>query len=126
MKIIAFYYLSFILSQKMMNGGEMGFTEWTNVKRAKPSFKGHYQPRIPLNKNYYNLTDVNALKWQADIAKKYGVYGFCYYHYWFDGHMLMEKPMEIMLQNKEVDLPFCICWRTKTGQKRGHSIVEKY
>ena len=117
MKIIAFYLPQFHSFPENDEWWGKGFTEWTNVKRAKPSFKGHYQPRIPLNKNYYNLTDVNALKWQADIAKKYGVYGFCYYHYWFDGHMLMEKPMEIMLQNKEVDLPFCICWANENWTK---------
>lgn len=117
MKIIAFYLPQFHAFPENDEWWGKGFTEWTNVKSAKPLFKGHYQPRIPLNKNYYNLTDVNALKWQADIAKKYGIYGFCYYHYWFDGHMLMEKPMELMLENKEVDLPFCICWANENWTK---------
>ena len=117
MKIIAFYLPQFHAFPENDEWWGKGFTEWTNVKSAKPLFKGHYQPRIPLNKNYYNLTDVNALKWQADIAKKYGIYGFCYYHYWFDGHMLMENPMELMLENKEVDLPFCICWANENWTK---------
>ena len=117
MKIIAFYLPQFHAFPENDEWWGKGFTEWTNVKSAKPLFKGHYQPRVPLNKNYYNLTDVNALKWQADIAKKYGIYGFCYYHYWFDGHMLMEKPMELMLENKEVDLPFCICWANENWTK---------
>ena len=117
MKIIAFYLPQFHAFPENDEWWGKGFTEWTNVKSAKPLFKGHYQPRIPLNKNYYNLTDVNALKWQADIAKKHGIYGFCYYHYWFDGHMLMEKPMELMLENKEVDLPFCICWANENWTK---------
>ena len=117
MKIIAFYLPQFHAFPENDEWWGKGFTEWTNVKSAKPLFKGHYQPRVPLNKNYYNLTDVNALKWQADIAKKHGIYGFCYYHYWFDGHMLMEKPMELMLENKEVDLPFCICWANENWTK---------
>ena len=87
-----------------------GFTEWTNVKKAKPLFEGHYQPRIPLNNNYYNLSDVETLKWQAKIAKEHGIYGFCFYHYWFNGHLLLEKPMELLLQHPEIDINYCISW----------------
>lgn len=75
------------------------------------------QPRVPLGGNYYNLLDDNVKIWQADLAKKYGVYGFCYYHYWFNGKMLLEKPMEQMLANKEVDIPFCICWANEPWTK---------
>ena len=62
-----------------------GFTEWVNVKNAKPIFDGHRQPRVPLNNNYYNLLDRDTKLWQRDLAKEYGIYGFCYYHYWFNG-----------------------------------------
>lgn len=109
-----------------------GFTEWTNVKKAKPLYEGHMQPRVPLGGNYYNLLDDNVKIWQADLAKKYGVYGFCYYHYWFNGKMLLEKPMEQMLANKEVDIPFCICWANEpwtkawVGDERKLLIAQEY
>lgn len=110
MKIIAYYLPQF---HEIPENNEMwgkGFTEWVNVKKAKPLFEGHQQPVEPLNDNYYNLLDVNVIKWQATIAKKYGIYGFCFYHYWYNGHMLLEKPTEIFLHDKTIDLPFCICW----------------
>lgn len=90
------------------------------------------QPRVPLGGNYYNLLDDNVKIWQADLAKKYGVYGFCYYHYWFNGKMLLEKPMEQMLANKEVDIPFCICWANEpwtkawVGDERKLLIAQEY
>lgn len=117
MKIIAYYLPQFHTFPENDAWWGEGYTEWTSVKSAVPIFDNHYQPRIPLNHNYYTLTDVEVLKWQAEIAKKHGVYGFCYYHYWFEGKMLMEKPMELMLQNKEVDIPFCICWANHTWTK---------
>lgn len=101
-----------------------GFTEWVNVKNAKPIFDGHRQPRVPLNNNYYNLLDRDTKLWQRNLAKEYGIYGFCYYHYWFNGKMLLEKPCEQILADKELDLPFCFCWANEawsmewTGQKK--------
>ena len=110
MKIIAFYLPQFHEIPENNEWWGNGFTEWVNVKAAKPLFKGHEQPRIPLNKNYYNLLDNNTIRWQIDLAKKYGVYGFCFYHYWFDGHMLLQKPMEIMKNDSNLNIPYCICW----------------
>lgn len=87
-----------------------GFTEWTNVKGATPLFEGHNQPRIPLDNNYYDLSDVETLKWQCRLAREYGIYGFCMYHYWFNGHLLLEKPMEMLLAHPEIDINYCISW----------------
>lgn len=88
-----------------------GFTEWTNTKPAKPFFEGHYQPHEPHDDiGYYDLSDVNVMIKQAKMAKEYGIYGFSYYYYWFDGRKIMEKPLENMLNNPEVDIPFCLFW----------------
>ena len=110
MKIIPLYLPQFHQIPENDEWWGEGFTEWTNVKKAKPLFEGHYQPRIPLNKNYYDLTEVEVLKWQCEIARKHGIYGFCFYHYWFNGKLLLEKPMEILLGHKEIDINYCISW----------------
>ena len=117
MKIIAFYLPQFHNIPENDEWWGDGFTEWVNVKAAKPLFEGHQQPKVPLNDNYYNLLDDNVKIWQAKIAKEHGVYGFCYYHYWFSVKMLLEKPMEQMLKNKAVDIPFCISWANETWTK---------
>ncbi len=89
------------------------------MKKAVPLFEGHYQPRVPLNKNYYCLLDDGVMEAQAELAKKYGIYGFCYYHYWFKGgHKLLEKPLERMLHNPNVDIPFCMYWANHNWTRR--------
>jgi hypothetical protein len=117
MKILAFYLPQFHSIKENNKWWGKGFTEWTNVKDSKPTYKGHTQPRVPLNNNYYNLSDVETLKWQAGLAKKYGIYGFVYYHYWFEEGMLLEKPAELMLQNADVDIPFCFSWANHTWKR---------
>ena len=109
-KVIAFYLPQFHAIPENDEWWGKGFTEWVNTKKAKPLFEGHQQPKTPLNDNYYCLLDAETQEWQAELAEKYGVYGFCYYHYWFNGKMLLEKPMENMLNNKNIKLPFCISW----------------
>lgn len=117
MKIITFYLPQFHRFPENDQWWGKGFTEWVNVKKATPQFKNHYQPRVPLNQNYYDLTDLETIRWQAQIAKKHGLYGFCFYHYWFNGKLLMEKPMEIFLKNPDIDFNFCICWANESWTK---------
>lgn len=88
-----------------------GYTEWTAVRRALPLFDGHNQPRTPLKNNYYDLLDKKTMMWQSELMKKYGIFGQCFYHYYFkDGRTILEKPAENLLKWKDIEMPFCFCW----------------
>lgn len=132
MKVIAFYLPQFHNIPENDAWWGDGFTEWVKVRNAKPVFSGHQQPNVPLYHNYYNLLDDDVKIWQAKLANKYGIYGFAYYHYWFNGKLLLEKPMEQMLVNKAVDIPFCVSWANETwtkawvGNERKILILQKY
>jgi hypothetical protein len=108
-KLIAFYLPQFHAIPENDTWWGNGFTEWTNIKKAKPLFREHYQPRIPLDKNYYNLLDESVIKKQFLMAKEYGLYGFCFYHYWFNGTLLLERPIERVI-NSDYKIPYCLCW----------------
>lgn len=110
MKILALLLPQFHEIKENNEWWGKGFTEWSNTKKTKALFKGHHQPRTPLNANYYNLIDPATQVWQSELALKNGLDGFVYYHYWFNGKLLLEKPMELMLDNKDVKIPFCISW----------------
>lgn len=87
-----------------------GFTEWTNVRRAKPLFKGHQQPVQPGKLGYYDLRDPAAREAQAELARGAGIEGFCYWHYWFGGKQLLERPFNEVLASGKPDFPFCLAW----------------
>lgn len=87
-----------------------GFTEWRNVVKAKPRFKGHYQPHLPADLGFYDLRLEEARLAQEALAKQYGIYGFCYYHYWFNGKRLLNEPIDRKMKNPKEDLPFMFCW----------------
>lgn len=100
-----------------------GYTEWTNVANAKPLFPGHYQPHLPADLGFYDLRLPEVRKAQADLARSYGIYGFCYYHYWFNGRRLLERPFEEVLESGEPDFPFCLAWANHTWTwKRDHNL----
>lgn len=102
-----------------------GFTEWTAVKGAEKLFEGHYQPRIPLNGNYYNLLEYDTMAWQAGLMQKYCVDGMCIYHYWFEkGKRILEKPAENLLKWKEIQMPFCFYWANQTWAKTWKRLVD--
>lgn len=117
MKTIAFYLPQFHEIPENNQWWGEGFTEWTNVKKSVPLYPGHEQPRKPLDNNYYDLSDKKTMEWQAKLAKEYGVYGFCFYHYWFGEKMLLEKPAENLLQWKDIDIHFCFSWANQTWKR---------
>ena len=114
MKTIAMHLPQYYENEENNEWWGKGFTDWVNVKKAQPLFKNHYQPVIPLNDNYYDMTDLETLNNQANLANKYGLYGFCYYHYWFNGKLLLNKPCEILLKHKEINENYCFCWANET------------
>ena len=126
-KLLAMYLPQFHEFKENNEWWGNGYTEWSAVKSSKPLFKGHYQPHIPLNKNYYDLSDstAKAFKWQAELAKKYGIDGFCIYNYWFLGHQLMEKPLDILYEHKDIQLNYCICWANETWTRTWYGLEKE-
>src|ERR1043166_3815968 len=95
-----------------------GFTEWTNVAKAVPLFAGHYQPHIPADLGFCDLRSAETREAQAALARAHGIEGFCYYHYWFNGHRLIERPFNEVLTSGRPDFPFCLCWANETWSRR--------
>ena len=100
-----------------------GFTEWNNVRKMRPLFRGHKQPVHPLNNNYYDLLEKNTVIWQTELMNEYGIDGLMYYHYWFNGKMLLEKPAENLLRWKDIDQPFFFCWANHSWIKKSENQI---
>ena len=114
MKIIAYYLPQFHPFKQNDEWWGEGFTEWTNVAKAKPLFKGHYQPKIPSILGFYDLRLPETREKQVQLAKEAGIYGFCYWHYWFNGTELMERPFKEILNSGKPDFPFCLGWANES------------
>lgn len=119
-KLIAYYLPQFHRIEENDTWWGRGFTEWTSLARGAPRFAGHYQPRIPRDFGHYSLDNPDAIRQQAEYAVKSGIHGFCFYHYWFNGRTVLQKPLELFLANRDIRISFCAMWANHDWTRMWH------
>lgn len=122
-KVLCFYLPQFHETQENSEWWGEGYTEWTAVRNAVPYYKKHKQPQEPLNDNYYDLSDESAKtwRWQSKLAKEYEIDGFVIYHYWFAGRKMLEKPVDILLNHREINIRYSLCWDNNEWKRTWYS-----
>ena len=124
-RLIAFYLPQFHPIPENDEWWGKGFTEWTNTAKAKPMFRGHYQPHVPADLGFYDLRVPETRIAQASLAREYGIEAFCYYHYWFAGRRIIERPFNEVLRSGQPDFPFCLCWANQTWSGIWHGAPKR-